>query len=783
MNEVSYQRYKSVLMLLMVLFVVHIQQAFPANLSNYESDLKVVFTMRDLVQSKSLKKNDIVRVLGYYNIDDGGGAEYIIRGEQHDANRNNDYYIELENGLKAYLLKPETINYRIFGAKGDGINNDAVQIAKAHAYANEKNIPVVNLGGEFWLKEIVKINIQTDVNWGKTIFHIDERYNSLTNFRFEITSKNKPIDIELTDDDKKELLNSLKPGRSFVPILERYKNHFVVISDSNDRIAYRSGSRFQGQSKSREDFFYVEESGKIIGEITWEFTNFTKLIAYPVDKNYQTVEGGVFYLSGDSPSSEKGYYKNGISISRSKTIVTNQWIGLEPGREDTITINPRSGFYSFSNVYDITLENARLFPYLQIRSSGRNVSSGTYGISMGRVLRSRFKNVVAEGSREHWGIFGTNLNKDFRIEDCILNRVDVHYHCWNLFIIGSQIGDRGITVTGGGNLFIENSSCSGQNFINFRSDYGSKWDGDIKIKNCTFKVNYDQKDIAILKFSPQNFDYKYPIRFGKNILIENLSVDFNNDVSKDAPCWLIKVPKFSVMKNGENIHFPDFIQFENIKVIGREKGLRLFSLADQSGYRVDKRGGYNNDMLVSNAMFYFKNVQLENLSNEKDQFHFMMDFDSKNRNEYALYPTISFTDCNNLAIHYNGNQADILFDNCSISNISGNKNNPLKGRFIFSNSQFWPIIKKDIDVVYSLNSLAGTFFSNCIIYPPVYQEERRIDLIDRTGIFRLNQEVFYNHNNTILNRSIIDYYRDKIDPLFLHQLQHNYQPETNVFLH
>src|SRR5690606_17751445 len=111
--------------------------------------------------------------------------------------------------------------------------------------------------------------------------------------------------------------------------------------------------------------------------------------------------------------------------------------------EDTTTINPRSGFYSFSNVYDITLENVRLIPYLQLRSNGKNVRGGTYGISMGRVLKSRFKNVVAEASREHWGIFGTNLNKDFRIEDCDLNRVDVHYHCWNLSIINSDIGDRG----------------------------------------------------------------------------------------------------------------------------------------------------------------------------------------------------------------------------------------------------------------------------------------------------------------------------------------------------
>lgn len=225
----------------------------------------------------------------------------------------------------------------------------------------------------------------------------------------------------------------------------------------------------------------MEESGKIIGDITWSFKNYTKLTAYPVDKNWLKLQGGVFFLSGDSPSSESGYYKNGIQIRRSKTVISNQWVGMEPGKLDTVTINPRNGFYAFNNVYDVKLENVRLIPYLLIRESGRNVQHGTYGISMGRVLKSHFINVVAEGSRNHWGVFGTNLNKDFKIEECNLNRVDVHFHCWNLTILNSHIGEGGISVTGGGDLIIDGTSCSGISFVNFRSDFGAKWDGDVTI--------------------------------------------------------------------------------------------------------------------------------------------------------------------------------------------------------------------------------------------------------------------------------------------------------------
>jgi hypothetical protein len=71
-------------------------------------------------------------------------------------------------------------------------------------------------------------------------------------------------------------------------------------------------------------------------------------------------------------------------------------------------------------------------------------------------------------------VFGSNLVKNFVVENSRLNRVDVHFHCWNLRISNSDIGFKGITVTGGGKLILENSSCAGNSFITFRNDFGSK---------------------------------------------------------------------------------------------------------------------------------------------------------------------------------------------------------------------------------------------------------------------------------------------------------------------
>ncbi len=733
----------------------------------------VIPTVEELTRDTKLEENMVVRVLGYYEVGDGGSAEYLVT-EKSAKDSLNEYYVELTNGLKALLLKPNTINYKIFGAKGNGVCNDAVEIAKAHAYANANNIPVVNRNGEFWLKEAVKINIQTDVDWGETVFHINEKYNNQRIPRFEVKSRKKPQHITLSDSEKKELIASLNSRENIIPLLEPYKNHLISIADANDRVGFRFGAIYKGASWAKEELFYVEEAGRIIGDVTWSFNDYTKLIAYPVDKNWLNIQGGVFYLSGDSPSSEKGYYRNGIQINRSRTSISNQWVGMEPGKEDTTTINPRTGFYSFNNVYDVALKNVRLIPYLLIRESGRNVHSGTYGISMGRVLRSHFKNVTAEGSRDHWGVFGTNLNKDFKIENCHLNRVDVHFHCWNLTILDSQIGEGGISTTGGGNLIIDNTSCSGSTFLNFRSDYGSRWDGDITITNSTFKVERELSNMYILYFNITDHDYGYPIRFGRNIQVENFKVDFNGVDQKDATCWLMKTPSFSSRKKSGRIILPNFMDFKNIEVVGREKGIRLFSLANQDEYQVDKEGGYQNTSLTTNSVINFNNIQLERLPEDSNQFHFSIDSVKNFDRVDGLYPSVTFINCLNIAVRQQGAAANLFFEKSSISNVFAKEEAPLMGRFVFTDCEFNPVIKDKNEVVYMLDSSIATFFTNCIVNSPMYSGKERADFIDKIGFLKLNESVDFNHSNTILNPVIINFYngtKNEISPRFLEMLK------------
>ena len=736
-------------------------------------------TVEDLRADSSLKENDVVRTLGYHKISDGGHAEYIVKKQQDKSGGA----VALKNGLFACLINVSVVNYKMFGTVSDGQNDDGVQIKEAHRFANQHKLSVLNQGGEYWIKGANAIAIQHNVEWGSSIFHIDEKFNTPKASRFNITAAKADSPIQLSAEQKASLLKQLKPGVQVIPELAPYSNCLVFISDKNDQIGFRSGEKFDGQSWAREEFFYVEEHGRIIGEIAWTFKDFTSLIAVPVSDSYLTVSGGAFYLSGDSHG--KGYTRNGFNITRSRTIIKNQWVGLEAGKSD-IAPNPRSGFYSYSRVFDVTLENVRLIPYEQDRAgTEKDVPAGTYGISAGRMLNGTFRNVTAEGGPVHWGVFGTNLIKNFKIESSKLNRVDVHFHCWNLHIKDTNIGYRGISVTGGGDLIIENTTCSNSSFINFRRDFGAKWDGNIRLLNCRF-IPAMARENTVLNFTPMDFNYRYPIGFGRSIFVENLLIDYTGRES-DAVCWLVKASDFSKTKDGQRVFFPNFVEFRNVLTIGRDKGVRMIKLTNPKGFDTRKKGSYDGIQLMANSKMQFDNIDLEIFENAGSAGEAHFAFDNKGAeltpDELSLYPEIKFSDCKGLVASFNGNIASLNFSNCLIHKLEGAKKGVMPGKISFSECLFLPMAKTAEQISISVASELGTSFTNCTIHAPKVAGVSKPELADRIGFVRINKAVQFNHLNTSLGRDIINYYKSKgiaFNSQFIAMLRshHELEPES-----
>ena len=104
-------------------------------LANYSNITRVYNTHQDLVNdANALVNNMKVKTLGYYEINDGGGAEYYITDtldETKYQEKVNDLYAEL-------IIKDGKININSLGADSTGVNDSSTIFNKAFEFINNK---------------------------------------------------------------------------------------------------------------------------------------------------------------------------------------------------------------------------------------------------------------------------------------------------------------------------------------------------------------------------------------------------------------------------------------------------------------------------------------------------------------------------------------------------------------------------------------------------------------------------------------------------------------------
>ena len=118
-------------------------------------------TVEDLKEKENLNVNNIVRTFGYYDLNDGGSAYYLIQNK--DADLINDVtYIELPNNLMATLVIEKEMNCKQFGLVGDGTTDDT---AKFNLFLNE-DVEVYNiLNGTYLIDGNLNINSNSIINF------------------------------------------------------------------------------------------------------------------------------------------------------------------------------------------------------------------------------------------------------------------------------------------------------------------------------------------------------------------------------------------------------------------------------------------------------------------------------------------------------------------------------------------------------------------------------------------------------------------------------------------
>jgi len=262
-------------------------------------------------------------------------------------------------------------------------------------------------------------------------------------------------------------------------------------------------------------------------------------------------------------------------------------------------------------------------------------------------------------------------------------------------------------------------------------------------------------------------------------------VDFRTVPASTSPAWLMRTSAFSMIKEGARVFFPEHLEFRNIVVRGRDQGMRLLQIPDPQRFKLSRAGGYDGIQLTANCRMIFEDVQTETIpaaEPRSDQVHLLVKSAAnlKYMDEYALYPEIRVTRCHGISAHFGGNAADVVFDQCRITRLTGSDSNVMPGALIFRDCRFEAAVQNSDKPFYLLGTELGTSFVNCIVYAPKVDNASRPDLADRLGFLVLNKSVSYNHVNTRLGHDILNYCKSrgvKLSPAFIRMLKSHHELE------
>jgi hypothetical protein len=420
------------------------------------------------------------------------------------------------------------VSYSDFGAKGDGKTDDMKAIAATHSFANQHDLKVKAddratyfIGG----KERTAI-IQTDTDFGTATFIIDDT---------EVENRNASIFLVSSSlkSSKIEGVTSLKRNQEKISV-SLPSSSLISVTNSNEMKYIRFGLN-QNNGASQTDIFLVDKDGNVDSNtpIIWDFDQITEITALPIDEKTLTITGGRFTTIANQAESKYTYYSRNISIQRSNVIVDD----LEhrvTGEGDLGA--PYNGFINISKAAYVTVKNTILTghkTYSTIGTAGKPVTMGTYDISVNRALNVSFINVSQTNDIDdstYWGIMGSNYSKNLLFDSCTLSRFDAHMGVANATIRNSTLGHMGINAIGGGTFTVENSVIRGRSLINLRSDYGSTWEGNLIIRDCTFIPSGGKSASAALinGYNSGQHDFGYTCYMPEQILIENLHIDDSN---------------------------------------------------------------------------------------------------------------------------------------------------------------------------------------------------------------------------------------------------------------
>lgn len=518
-------------------------------------------TVEDLVNAKVLKSS-VVETLGYYELGDKGGARYLIEEEGLYP-----WSIKLKNGLYANIHEPEKVNYKQFGAKLNGVDDDYPYMLLCHKYADSFRIydkdscsvsytcRVENHEGIIYKKGTTPITCASDVDLsGSTLLVNDSNATWFGIFMWG-DAHSLYWDYEVQDDMKSTFtadnyVISL-PSNDELPsnaILKISETPYSVRDD--DGYLYSVGRSelvvhdINGicSSPFGDDWTHAggEEMNCVITDLENDVVKTEKVFSVlSASYTYMSPKVGSFIGCEVVLDMSVDNYCSVLTAKRHNAIIKDFYFKPNPTK-----LHNRK--YKNSMIYIRDSHHVIVSNIIGFNASG--MKNGDTKATSGYMLRmSNCSDVTVMDCRMngYWGANAMDSVKNIHFERCHMNRLDVHDYFYNVtaractfYHHAVQIGyGRGLAVFSQCNFYyshVPDDSYPEAYGITLNLTYGRVFEGTLIVEDCNIYVK-DAPDntynLIQMHFRPEataiTKHFKFPEIRCKNLHITSPNEDLD----------------------------------------------------------------------------------------------------------------------------------------------------------------------------------------------------------------------------------------------------------------
>lgn len=693
----------------------HIEEQFDDVIANVTVDSEVILARPSIYGTKH---KTLGKRLDYMEAE--SEKKKTVRYEEFSINTQPKFYDVATD--KYYLDKEFTQEYTV---------DDAPLLKKIHDEVINKNLTISDKNCHFVIKSCVDILIPENYSNVGGTFHIDSKCLVDTSTADRVFKNFVSIDDTvhtITDPEMLKLLRTRLKKDEYLDLsdIPLFQNVLLTVKDKNDIVGIRS--KYGTSSYPKTDLFTMDSSGISYSDCGWDFKDVTEISYKKINTTISDINLGSIILNNNV---RFGKVKKPVfesTRSRSKVSVS---ILLEDGVIQTDNDAHTNGVVIIRDC-GLTQVNESSLPPNKVVKNEKGETLGTYSLGVNSVDGLKLKGVKAIGknSQGYWGFMGSNFVKNLEIEDCNLNRVDVHFYLRNLDVKNTEIGDFGILFSGSGKARLDNVKSYSMTAIQTRDDFGCYWDGDIIINDLDWFIPENEMKVAeanLISFSDVlNFDHGYDFIFGRNIYVNNVNINFS-EPNESIYLNLIR-NTYNKALNVRKVFYPDNIVVRQVKVNGRKTGVNQYlAIKDPenaANYSKDKTLYYNQrhyvNVLRANANYIFEDIDTLNKdadnANQLDACIRLMPSDVSKYTENSLLPKIVLEGIPQVYMAQNRARADIEINNSDTSLIIGYFGGDALSRVRLNGGSIQPDLAKLTDVI---QMTGGLFEMNAVIVKPI----------------------------------------------------------------